>query len=48
MKRESEVLVTADELTSVGKNDEHTRAMIMRGLKRLWKIREEEAAKELQ
>ena len=38
----------ADELASVGKTDEHTRAMITRGLKRLRKIREVlEAAKEL-
>ena len=38
----------ADELAPVGKPDEHTRAIFMRGLKRLRKIREEEeAAQEL-
>ena len=40
MKRESEVLDMADELASVGKADEHTGAITMRGLKRLRKIRE--------
>ena len=34
VQRESEVLVRADELTSMGKTDEHTRAMIMHGVKR--------------
>ena len=47
MKRETEVLVMADELKSTGKTDEDTRAIIMCGLERLRKIKENEAAKEL-
>ena len=42
-----EVLVIADELKTTGQADENTRAIIMRGLKRPRKIKEEEAAKEL-
>ena len=39
-KRESEVLVMAEELASMGKNDEHTRAIRKRGLKQLLQVRE--------
>ena len=50
MKKEQEVLVFADELKAQGNVDENTRAMTIRVLKRIRKIREEkeeEAAKEL-
>ena len=48
VKRETEVLVTADELKASGKTDENTTAIVMLGLRRLRKITEkEEAAKEL-
>ena len=49
MKRETEVLVIADEFKTTRKADENTTAIIMRGLKRLRGIKEEEeeAAKEL-
>ena len=48
-KRESEGLVMEEELVSMGKTDEHTRATMKRGLKQISKLREEEeeAAKEL-
>ena len=46
-KRESEVIVLAEEVAAMGKGDEHTRPIIKRSLRR--KIREEEeVAKELQ
>ena len=47
MKRETEVFVMADELKTTRKADENTTAIIMRGLKRPRKIKEEAAAKEL-
>ena len=47
MKRDTEVLVMADELNAMGKNDEHTRAIRTWRLKRLRKIKEKEAEKEL-
>ena len=42
MTREQEVLGMGDELQAQGKVDESTRAIIIRGLKRIRKIREEE------
>ena len=49
MKRETEVLVMARELKAVGKTNENTRVIIMRGPERLRKSKEEEeeAPKEL-
>ena len=48
VKRETEVLVMADELKAFGKTDENTTAIVMRELRRLRKITEkEEATKEL-
>ena len=42
MERETEVLVVTDEFKTTGKADVNTRAIIMRGLKRLRKKEEEE------
>ena len=46
-RRETDVVVQAEEMAAMGKNDEHTRATIKRSLKQLSKVNEEEGAKEL-
>ena len=47
LKREKEVRVLAAEVNAQGSVDENTRAIIIRGLDRIRKIREEETLREL-
>ena len=45
-KRESDVIVLAEDVAAMEKDDEHTRAIIRRSLRQLRKIREEEEEEE--